>query len=537
MKGNRDEPNHFGFRVLPRPMWQDVFSSIGQGLPCFATRAITTCARATEWWHALHVLEGFDIRALQRNLVICNAAISACEKGRQWLKACELFEVLKLPLPVSPDIISFNTCISACENWHLALKLLGDVGRQNVKMQTITCNAAMSGQWCQTLNLFKYLSKQQLRSSVVSYGAVTRSYDPDGHWQAALHCMKCCCNHGLKTSVVLYGSSISSCETASQWQSALMLFCTLRTLKLEANAVVATAAMSSCERGGKWHQSLALLPMMHRIGIQPNVVGINIALRSTAWPIALRTQTDQAALTVVSLGSLAHAMDREGDWIMACHFLMEAFCHQQQSNAVVVGSLMSSCEGNEEWQQAISLLAGHRRQELEPNLVIRSACASAGVSASAWQCGLQALHGDATDGVANGAMVSAWKTGWCWSRAVAALAALPESFPPAAGAAAAACASSASWAFALEVAKGLQDAVASEVLSDACTHARQGQHLAQVLEETSDDSLAALQFATVERTVKGTTFLSRISGPYTFPVKRVPSGGLGRYERLMGQAF
>ena len=480
-------------------MWEEAFSFLGggQGSQCsLATRAIATCAKITQWGNALQVLEGFDVNALQVNLVHCNAAISACEKGHRWIKA---FQILTGLDKLQPDIISFNTCMSACKAWHMVLELLAEVNRRNVQMQTITYNAAISSAyavWCGALMLFACLPGQQLRSSIVSYGAVTRSCDPGGQWKAALDFMASSCNDGLKTSVVLYGSGISSCETASQRRSALRLFFNQQILRLQVGAIAATAAMSSCERVLKqWRQSLALLPLMHWISIQPNMVAINIALRSTAWPMALRMQ---ALTSVVSLGSLAHAMDRVGDWAMACNFLAEAFSQHQQSNAVVAGSLISACEGNEEWQKAVHLLVAHQRQQLESNLVMRSACASAGISASAWQRGLQTLlpSDAATDGVANGALVSAWKAGWCWPRAVVALAALPQSFLPAVSAAAAACAVSASWSFALEVldvAKDLQDAVASEVLSDACTKAGQGQCVAQILKESNDNSLAALQ--------------------------------------------
>ena len=480
-------------------MWQEVFgfhANIGSLECSLATRAITAFCKVIKWDQALQVLGYLDVNALQGNLIIYNAAISACEKGNRWAEGANVLAVLAGAM--QPDIISLNTCISACESseWHIAIGLLGDV-KQLSAMETITCNAAISscrGQWSRALELFKDLSRQQLQFSVISFGAVTQGCDQIGRWQHCLDFIRTSCNHGLKTSVVLRGSGISSCETASQWQTALMLFFSVQSLKLQLSGIAATAAMSSCERAWTWSRSLDLLHIMRWSNIQPNVVAVNVVLRSVAWPMALGQA--KHALSVVSLGSLTHAIDRVGDWMMACHVLMGAFRRSQRSNAVVLGSVLSACEGNEKWQHAVQLLVGHKRRRLESNLVTRSACASAGISASAWRRGMQLLmHGDtAEDGVAHGVMVDAWKKGWCWPQALIVLESYNSSIP-AVSAAAAACAVSASWSVALEVTKHMQDAVASEVLSDACTKAGQGEGLAKVLQETSDNSCAALLWA------------------------------------------
>eukprot|EP00434_Breviolum_minutum_P040655 symbB.v1.2.036136.t1/scaffold5033.1/size31628/1 len=451
---------------------------------------------------ALQVLGYLDINGLQGNLIIYNAAISACEKGNRWAEGANVLAVLADAL--QPDIISLNTCISACESseWHIAIGLLEDV-KQLSAMETITCNAAISscrGQWSRALELVKDLSRQQLQFSVISFGAVTQGCDQSGRWQDCLEFIRTSCNNGLKTSVVLCGSGISSCETTSQWQTALMLFFSVLSLKLQLSGIAATAAMSSCERAWTWSRSLDLLHIMRWSSIQPNVVAVNVVLRSAAWPMALGQA--KHALSVVSLGSLTHAFDRVGDWMMACHVLMGAFRRSQRSNAVVLGSVLSACEGNEKWQHAVRLLIGHKRRRLESNLVMRSACASAGISASAWRRGMQLLmHGDTVeDGVAHGVMVGAWKKGWCWPQALIALESYNSSVP-AVSAAAAACAVSASWSVALEVAKHMQDAVASEVLSDACTKAGQGEGLSRVLQETNDNSCEKLPQEPDGRTV------------------------------------
>ena len=51
---------------------------------------------------------------LTADVVSCNAAISACEKGRHWEEALGLLEEITGQL-LTADVVSWNAAISACE--------------------------------------------------------------------------------------------------------------------------------------------------------------------------------------------------------------------------------------------------------------------------------------------------------------------------------------------------------------------------------------------------------------------------------------
>ena len=52
--------------------------------------------------------------AYPRNEISYNAAISACEKGKQWEEALRLLQQMTCRT-LTPDEISYNAAINACE--------------------------------------------------------------------------------------------------------------------------------------------------------------------------------------------------------------------------------------------------------------------------------------------------------------------------------------------------------------------------------------------------------------------------------------
>eukprot|EP00975_Prorocentrum_lima_P048631 10175438-Prorocentrum_lima.AAC.1 len=63
---------------------------------------------------------------MEANIISYNAAISACEKGGEWVRALELL-VGMVDAKVEASVISYNAAITACRHageWTRALQLL-----------------------------------------------------------------------------------------------------------------------------------------------------------------------------------------------------------------------------------------------------------------------------------------------------------------------------------------------------------------------------------------------------------------------------
>jgi pentatricopeptide repeat domain-containing protein 1 len=91
--------------------------------------AISACEKARNWKRALSLLEEAQQKGINPTAITYNAAISACAKGKQWEMALSLLEEVQHK-GIHPDIITYNAAISACAKGgqrEKALELFGEV--------------------------------------------------------------------------------------------------------------------------------------------------------------------------------------------------------------------------------------------------------------------------------------------------------------------------------------------------------------------------------------------------------------------------
>ncbi|CAJ1440681.1 unnamed protein product, partial [Effrenium voratum] len=110
----------------------------------------------------LAVMLGLRIEATN---VALNAAISSCEKARQWQRALALLAEMDSRL-LRKDVISYNAALSACEKcsrWQAQLVLLHTMRSVSVAFDSFSLNAALlccrgTGRWRLAVALFLELA-------------------------------------------------------------------------------------------------------------------------------------------------------------------------------------------------------------------------------------------------------------------------------------------------------------------------------------------------------------------------------------------
>ena len=137
--------------------------------------------RRGEWQQALNLFEAMLKGRVNPDIIVYNAAISACEKGGQWQQALNLFRAMPKAKAI-PDSISYNAAISACEKgsqWQQALNLFEAVLRAKGTPTVISHNAAISAchrghQWQQALLLFEAMPRSTVKPNRVTFCAESR---------------------------------------------------------------------------------------------------------------------------------------------------------------------------------------------------------------------------------------------------------------------------------------------------------------------------------------------------------------------------
>merc|ERR1712232_1120983 len=107
--------------------------------------AISACEKGRQWELALKLLGEMQEAGVTPNVITYSSAISACEKGRQWELALKLLGEMQ-EAGLTPNVITYNAAISACEKgcqWELALKLLGEMKEAGVTPNSLTLCALM----------------------------------------------------------------------------------------------------------------------------------------------------------------------------------------------------------------------------------------------------------------------------------------------------------------------------------------------------------------------------------------------------------
>ncbi|CAL1138527.1 unnamed protein product, partial [Cladocopium goreaui] len=214
-----------------------------------------------------------------RNVVQLSAAVSACEKANEWQFALAIFFEETVRRYLQPDIMMCNAAISACRGhqWQRAIWLLTSIVQSlRLKRTLVTCNSCMNAcseasQWLSAFQLFADLEILQLRPDVITYNSLMSSCERAGLWQTALELMLEIPQQRLTFSSVTLGAAISACEEGAQWPLALHFLTYFPNQSLQSTVTALSSAISACEKGTRWAWALQLLHDADHFHVRPNV--------------------------------------------------------------------------------------------------------------------------------------------------------------------------------------------------------------------------------------------------------------------------
>ena len=345
------------------------------------TEAIQACGRRFQWQQAgslLGVLQGHALA----DLVSYNSAIGVCQKCQNWSLALGLLSVISLARLV-PDIISFNSLMSACEgHWAFAVDLLGRVEKQG----------------CESPN-------------VITYSTVINACDKGSCWFVALFILETMQKRVVLPNVVTFSSAISRCAEGGRWDIAIFLLISMAAWRVDRNVISYNCAISACEATGQWAIALSLLTLMEEDVLQPDVVSYNTAISACAgrwamaWQHFCKMRSCLIRCDAMSYHNLGHVCRDagtdpnadKGNWLVASFALQSIRRGQLQQDSITC-SLWIRC-GVESWHMALRVLSTIANGSVEQNCVNLSSVLSYCKGKCPWQVAFAVLGSGPVDTV------------------------------------------------------------------------------------------------------------------------------------------
>ena len=351
------------------------------------TEAIQACGRLFQWQQAGGLLGFLQGHALA-DLVSYNSAIGVCQKCQNWSLALGLLSLICLARLV-PDIISFNSLMSACEgHWAFAVALLGKVEKQG----------------CESWML--------LMPNVVTYSSVMNACDKGSCWSVALFILETMQKRVVLPNVVTFSSAISGCAKGGQWDIAIFLLISMVAWRVDRNIISYNCAISACEATGQWAIALSsLLTLMEGNVLLPDGVSYNTAISACAgrWTMAWQ-HLCKMRLCLIRCDAMSYHnlvdVCREtrtdpnadkGNWLVASFALQSIRRGQLQQDSITC-SLWVRC-GVESWHMALRVLSTIANGSVERNCVNLSSVLSYCKEKCPWQVAFAVAGSDPVDTV------------------------------------------------------------------------------------------------------------------------------------------
>ncbi|CAE8616612.1 unnamed protein product, partial [Polarella glacialis] len=343
--------------------------------------AISGLARKQLWQESLVMFEEMLQRGPAPDKFLCGAAISACERGRQWLQAVRLLRLMWGDLRLEPNTIVYNAAVSACDKgrqWSWAVYLADEMDREAIAPDVVTCSALISAcakgrQWERALALLPDMAQRRISPNAMTYSAAISACESSNEWPLALVLLLDMCGQELRPDVFVCSAAISACSRGGRWEEALSVAEALLAAGEEPSVVTCNALMTALDRGGQWQLALDLLAAM-KGGKGRSAVGF--------WASVAACRPD-----IITFSAAVSACGNAGAWQKA----LELLAASPARNLVTINSCITACAVGQQWRHGLQLLLDARKLSFCPDIISYNAAISACEKCGQWQQALALL--------------------------------------------------------------------------------------------------------------------------------------------------
>jgi pentatricopeptide repeat protein len=205
---------------------------------------------------ALDTFQAVRKRGEVPDVILYNALIDRCAKGKEPLRALVVFEEMRFQ-GVAPNLITYNALIGAC---------------------------AKGNQPERALEIFEGMRKQGVTPSLTTYRILIGTCRKANQPEQALHLLQEMQLQGVVPDASTYDTVIKACEEGNQPELAEEVLRAMREQGLVPSLATFNSVISSLAKGGQFERALEVLRAMRQQGIVPDVITYNALISGCPSP-------------------------------------------------------------------------------------------------------------------------------------------------------------------------------------------------------------------------------------------------------------
>lgn len=229
----------------------------------------------------------------------------------------------------------------------------------------------------------------ETRARRLHYNGVLQEYSKTKLWDLAISLLQSLPSQKVRPDKASFNISIYACDEASCWPCALLLFDLLKSSYLLPSIVTYNSTIRAWARDS-WRQALQFLQLVYH----PDLVGCNTSLRAASWCQALNVldEMQSAAMVpdIVSQNSVLYSLQKGAQWQTALTTLDTCHCSSLQTSSVTYGTLLKLCKDS--WLLALHSLQRMGWVNLESNVVISGSMIASCETVSLWLRAMELLQ-------------------------------------------------------------------------------------------------------------------------------------------------